>query len=404
MSKYLLTIVIPFLFLGHTTLSAAKINPEIKKTFDGEKGWWWYEEEVKDPKTDEINIVTYKVSPADKLRIERQEKTNKLLQMIVIEQKENKELNKKVLKRLNYAFPNTTPIYTKNSKTGEKCLTNSSAECFVMPVIAEGQHVPVLKDFLRNPSPKNSKKWLQFQAKYFNHVNKVSHGLRFAFLKDGSDAYPIMTDYVYGDNLFNATSENMRVGREEKIIKNLKNELAYLIFLGESKVYERTTGVYENLFTTNKRFLKDMNKIFVLPSEKVRRQMDQYIVKELYEKQGKKGIYTAWKEAKIVVRPDLYNKYNIRITPTVVAFYKKEKMEKGLTQIISIGGMDLNSMRIRTIDFLEYNGIVESKERAADKNWNQLDDDAINKSLQEIPKGKTPTDFDKIKKINDEDN
>lgn len=394
MKKYLFGLLIPFIFLN-----AGYKAPEVKKTFDGEKGWWWYEEEVKDPNTDEIKIVTYSLTPAEKLRIDSQEKTNNLLKMVVTEAKENKKLNTAILARLNYAFPNTTPKYSTHSKTGDKCLTNSSAECFIMPVIAEGQHVPVLKDFLRNPSPKNSKKWLQFQAKYFNHVNKVSQGLRFAYLKDGSEAYPIATDYTYGDNLFNAQSENMRVGREEKIISSMKEELAYLIFMGESKVFEKTTGVYDNLFSTNTRFLKDMKKMFILPSEKIKKEIDLYITDILYKKEGKTQVYNAWKAAKVIVRPDLYKKHNIRITPTVVAFYKNKKMKEGKFQIISVGGLDLNSIRIKTINFLEYNEIIHSGERAADKNWNQLDKDVINKSLQVIPKGKNPVDFDKIKKI-----
>ena len=395
MKKYLLGLLLPLVILN------ANIQNEstVKKTFDGEKGWWWYEEEVKDPKTDEIKIVTYSLTPAEKLKIDSQEKTNKLLKIIAIESKENKKLNQAILGRLNYAFPNHTPKYTKDSKTGKKCLTNSSAECFIMPVIAEGQHVPVLKDFLRNPSPKNSKKWLQFQAKYFNHVNKVSQGLRFAFLKDGSEAYPINTDYAYGDNLFNAQSENMRVGREEKILLGMKDEIAYLIFLGESKVFEKTTRVYENLASTNTRFLKNMNKAFILPSQKVADEIEVYLYDELYKKRGNKEPYQGWKAAKKMIRPDLFKKHKIRITPTVVAYYENEEMEEGLFQIISVGNLDLNSIRIKTISFLEYNGITESKERAADVNWNQLDDDALDKSFQKLPKGKVPTDFDKIKKV-----
>lgn len=395
MKKYLFWLLIPFVFIN-----AAYQAPQLKKTFDGEKGWWWYEEEIVDPKTEEIKIVTYKLSPAEKLRIDSQEKTNKLLKMMIEEQKENKKLNVLILERLNYAFPNTTPKYTKNSKTGKKCLTNSSAECFIMPVVTEGQHIPVLKDFLRNPSPNNSKKWLQFQAKYFNHVNKISQGLRFAYLKDGSDAYPIATDYTYGDNLWNASSSNMKLAREEKIISSMKDELAYLIFIGQSKTYERITGVYRNLATTNDRFLKDIKKIFILPSKKIKEEIDTYIEDILYKKQGKFEIYEAWKEAKKKIRPDLFKKHNIRITPTVIAFYKKETMKKGLSQIISVGNLDLYSIRVKTINFLEYNGIIESKERASDKNWNQNDINGfLNKKLMIIPEGKEPIDLNKIKKI-----
>jgi len=189
-----------FSALTISNVCAKEILPEqhVAKKVSTEKrydhGWWWYEEKYKDPLTKKEKIIKYKLSPAEKAKIDSQNKTNKLLKMLIVSQEENKKLQEKILNR--------------SKKTGEKCLTNSSSDCFVMPVIAEGQHVPVLKNFLRNPSPKNSKEWLKWQATYFNHINKVSNGLRFAFLKGGSDVYSTSTDYTYGDNLWFGKAED----------------------------------------------------------------------------------------------------------------------------------------------------------------------------------------------------
>lgn len=385
------------LLLSLTYLNAAlpEENSNIKKTFDGTNGWWWYEEEVKDPKTDKKETIKYTLTPAEKLKIESEEKTQKLLQQLIVIQTENKKLNEEIKDRLIYAFPRTTPKYTINKKTGEQCLTNSSKDCFVMPVIQEGQNVPALMSFLRNPSPENSKNWLQWQATYFNHVNKVSNGLRFAYLKDGEEAYPTMTDYTYGDDLFYSQSENMRANKENDIMKSMKDELAYLVFIGESKMMDKVTSVFDDITSLNRGTMKDFKKVLIFPSKEVLEEMNNYVVNYLHKDRKRQTEFDAWNEMKKVIRPDLYEKHKIRVTPTVIAYYKDKNMKKELYQTIKIGGADFNSLRDSTINFLQYNGIIEPKERSADRNWNVLETDNLNKELNEISKPKMPTDFNK---------
>jgi len=386
--------------LGSLSLNAADTQStepakKIETTKKYDNGWWWYEEKYQDPKTKKEKVIKYKISPAEKAKIDREDKTNKLLKMLIVEQKENKKLNEKILKRLNYAFPNTTPIYSTNSK-GEKCLTNSSSDCFVMPVVAEGQHVPVLKKFLRNPSPENSKEWLKWQAKYFNHVSKVSHGLRFAFLKGGSDVYNTPTSYTYGDNLFFSKSEAAQGGREAKIIASMKDQLAYLLFVGQNEVYEKVTKVYKYLANYNTTFLKDMNIVLVFPSEEAKTRIMRDVMKDL-KAQGYKQPQEFFKGIKKAVRPDLYKKYKIRVTPTMVLFYQDKAGKKKLWQTIAAGEVSPYRIRTATMNFLKYNDIIDPGEMGADKNWN-TPEKPIMKDLVNIPKPKKAVDFDKIEK------
>lgn len=355
-----------------------------------ENGWWWYEEKYQDPKTKKEEVIKYKISPQEKAKIDREENTNKLLKLLIVEQKENKNLNKKILKRLNYAFPNTTPIYSKDSK-GNKCLTNSSADCFIMPVVAEGQHVPVLKKFLRNPSPKNSTEWLKWQAKYFNHVSKVSHGLRFAFLNGGSDVYSTSTDYTYGDNMIFSQSEAAQGAREAKIIHSMKDKLAYLIFLGQNMTYEKVVNAYDKFRNYNKTFMKDMNFVIVFPSKEAERKILKEII-PAKKRQGYVNIFEFFDKAKKAVRPDLYKKYNIRITPSIVLFYENEKNKKKISQTLLSGKLSVKALRKATMNFLKYNDIIKPGEMGADKNWN-TPETPVNKSLTNIPKPKKAVDF-----------
>jgi len=381
-----------------STYLLASTGSQTKEKFDGTNGWWWYEEEVKNPQTNETEIISYKMTTAERKQLEATKKTNKLLKLLIKEQTETKKLTAIVADRMLYAYPDVAPKYTINKKTGKKCLTNSSMDCFVMPVIAEGQHFPALKEFIRNPTPENSKNWLQVQATYFNHVRKVSQGLRFAYLKDGSEAYPTNTTYSYGDNLFNAQSENVKGVREEKIIKSLKEDIVYLMFLGENQEFEKTNAIFTDIAATNTRYLKDMNKVLVFRSQEQIDNMDKFINDYYVDKMKTVYVKNGWDNIKKIVKPKLFNVQNIRITPTVVIYYKTKEMEKPIYQKISIGSITPNSVREATISFLEYNGIIDPKERAAEKNWSTHDKGHIMKSKFKISKPKKAIDFEKKQK------
>jgi len=43
-----------------------------------------------------------------------------------------------------------------------------------MPVTPEAQRIPVLKNFIQNPTIQTAAKYLQWQAKYFKQIYKIS--------------------------------------------------------------------------------------------------------------------------------------------------------------------------------------------------------------------------------------
>lgn len=371
-----------------TTFIFANITKtENKPKFD--KGWWWYQEEIKVPDENITKKITYKLSPADKAKLDATKSTNRLLKTLVVELYKNRKLNEAIKEKLDYAFPNTTPKYGVNNK-GEKCLANSSSDCFVMPVIAEGQRIPVLKNFLRNPSPENSKKWLKWQSTYFNHINKVSHGLRFAFLKGGSDVYQTATDYALGDNLFFSKSEDVRAVREAKVIASLKNKIAYLFFLGQNELYEKVTDSYKKIAGIKKTFIKEMPHVFVFPSKKALNKF-KTVLADL-KQQGYVDVVNFYEKQKVVVRADLYKTYNIRLTPSTVVFY--EDKGKKYSQIITSGEFSSSRLRKGTINFLTYHDIISPKEFGADKNWN-ITENPIDSNLTKLPKAKAYKILDK---------
>ncbi|BFU77290.1 hypothetical protein ALC152_05050 [Arcobacter sp. 15-2] len=349
-------------------LSASLVKKNTDLDYDVAKGWWWYEETYEDTKTKEIKKVKYKVSPEEKAKRDAKEESNRLLRKSI-------EVQKEIQSRLEYAFPNVTPLKTVNKKTGKECVTNSSMDCFVMPVIAEGQQIPVLKEFLREPSPSKSKEWLKWQATYFNHVQKVSHGLRFAYLKYGAEAYPTTTTYSLGDSLTLANSEKALAHRQAKIIHSMKDSIGLLVFVGKNALYEKTNKTAYQVHNWNKSFLKDIGKVFVFQSEAERKEFFKEIQK--YVQRGEKELYKFWKDAKVSVRPDLYEKYNVRMTPsTVMFYYPKNKDKTGINQLVLSGSLGSDDLRRQMMHFLTYNEIVDEGSMGADKNWASPSGDA----------------------------
>jgi len=371
------------LLLATSYLFSSPISEPTKK-FDGTGGWWFYEEEIKNPETQEVKVVSYKVSPAEKAKMDAQNRTNELLKELIKEQKETKKLTAIVAERMMYAYPNVAPKWTTNSKTGKKCLTNSSADCFVMPVITEAQNFPALEIFLRNPSPENSKNWLQVQAKYFNQINKVSNGLRFAYLKDGDEAYPVNTTYSYGDSLSDPDSKNMRIAKEEKMIIGMKENIAYLFFVGDNKKFESTMSILRNIDTLDSGYMRSMNKVLVFKKESDIKVLETRIQEYYIKVRGNKSIKKAWESLKKVIRPDLFKQNKIRITPTVVLYYNDKRVEKPIYQKIKVGSLSINSVRNATMRFLEYNGILKSSDRSAEKNWAVIEDNHSNNVVPNI--------------------
>ncbi len=372
------------------------------KTFSKfQKGWWWYEEVYKNKDNNKTKIVKYKISPQEKAKLDRQDKLDKLLKVLIYKTEENNKIQKKILDKLEYAFPNTTPKYMINPKTGKKCLTNSSAECFMMPVIAEGQHVPVLKRFLRNPSPHNSAEWLKWQATYFNQVRQVSNGLRFAYLKGGDKVYPIQTDYTYHDSVFFPITPYMRAGRVAQQILKIKDKLAYLIFIGQNKNQEVMSKFYTNLGQIETTFLKNMNIVFIFPSKKGEKWFKSYVLNNLKKKMYMGAYkYLTSNKVKYAIRPDLYKRYHIRVTPSIVLFYKKDHKSKPLWQTISVGDVYPDVMRTGTKEFLEYYDIIPQSAYTEDKNLNVVASPAapMIKELKSYDTPNAPKDWNKFKK------
>lgn len=117
--------------------------------FDPTKGWLWYDDPVKEKQQEE--------------------------------QQKNPE-PKTVMEEIK-------PPEQEQTKEEEKKEYNTSVDNFQFPLTEEAKRVPVLAEWLRNPTEENAKKWLAWQAKYFEHNEKIARSLRNAYLNSGDLVY-----------------------------------------------------------------------------------------------------------------------------------------------------------------------------------------------------------------------
>lgn len=126
-----------------------------------------------DAKEKEQNVVErgWRFGELDTNKNKKRKSPQQLLEELVKIQKESLEIQKTMLKKFdNYVDPKPKIITLKN---GKKCIENSTAECFKMPLTNVAKKLPVLKNMILKPSKKTLGEWYKWQAKYFNKIERT---------------------------------------------------------------------------------------------------------------------------------------------------------------------------------------------------------------------------------------
>jgi hypothetical protein len=251
----------------------------------------------------------------------------------------------------------------KNIKTGKKCKTNSSEDCFVFPLQADAQRVPVLGKWLRDPSPTNSKEWLKWESKYFNHLESVALGNRFAFLSEGSKAYKTSTTHVFTESAAMPEADKAKLANEQRFIKDNADKMALVFFLGKNKTLDMNTDSYIKMWKYDADYMKGITKKIVVPDEESKK----FILGRVKSSKIKEAI-DFYSDKNIIVSPETFDKYGVFLTPSVVGFYKDHDKKEAIWQTIHTGNVSRDMVRRAYLDFLIYNKIIHPKDFARDVN------------------------------------
>lgn len=313
---------------------------------DIEKGLHFYEEK-KDEQDEEAKIIQETFSKNS------ENETNKLLQEIVMVLKQQNNEIKELKKTIN---PNEPTMII--NKKGESCLSNSSVDCFDIPVIQEGRNVPVLYEFIKEPNENNAKSWLLYQAKLFNHYIRMGYALKFAAINGDENTYPVNALNLYGASKDNMTYDLYR-DRILQILYEKRKEIGTMIFLGKTKSIDEHWGK-KSLSTLGFKKGKFFNIAVVFDSQETKKEYDEY-----YKTIIDKELFDTYANMPKIVSAELFKKFNISITPTATAYYKTK--DKEISSVLEKGFITQSNLIHNYQHFLVYNNIVEQKEFHAAK-------------------------------------
>ena len=279
---------------------------------DPTTGWHWYEEPQKEAKKE--------VS------------------------KNNQEDNKTVMKQIK---PTESKEKTQNASKAEKQY-NTSVKNFKFPLTEEAKRIPVLANWLRNPTEENAVKWLAWQAKYFEHNGKISRSLRNAYLDHGDKVYRLegMPEQPVGSAIASR--------KEDEVYKKVFNSVADKV--GIFFFYKKGCKFCEAEIRPLTNFIKkyDFNVLGVVSSPK-------NVIKGL--------------PFKTKVSPGVFFKYEITSVPTIAAFYSK----KNDMQVIAKGYTPTSQIELNLRAFLLKHNLI-TKEKFINL-WRAEDTLVLNKVL-----------------------
>lgn len=378
----------------------SKLFNEVDQSYDIQKDWWWYDEEAPEEQEkdgekvkpeEKQEKIKYKVSPVENKQFQ-------LLQKMVQAQEAQLAELKKVTDILIYNFPRRAPKWTKNKKTGEKCLSNSSKDCYVPILIPEAQQVPAMAKFLKKPDMKNAKVYLGWQAAHFNHVTDVGYGLSFAYKQYGKEAYP--TDSLNSIQNPMGSLSKYRYGIEFATIKALSDQLKIYVFLGKTTWMEQQLGI-TRISKMNSNILSNVkNFSYVHYTEGSKNSFHSELLNYTSE------ILENYKKANIVVDKSLFTKFKIDLTPTVVVLYSDKKGNEIWQKITNqYATKDIVS---NIYNFLVYNKVIKPENTTEStlmklksysmQNGNKLDPEAAGIQIETDDIGEMLSDDQYIKK------
>jgi len=254
------------------------------------------------------------------------------------------EIQRKILAILQKTLDPQPKVITVN---GKKCIANSSADCFQMPITPAAQRVPALKKWMENPTLQNTVNYLQWQAKYFKEIFKRADSLPMAINQFGAQAYPLSTKSL---GYINAFGDNTREKVIDNIINGLNKDYKFIVFLGDNRDLD-TISIF-----TLKELIKKYKKLdfeIVFKNKKSKEYFNS-VIETLYSKKGQE----IFKKTKKIVSDSLFEKLHIYTTPSILIVNTKDKK----AQIIMSGKISNSNFARNVFNYLEYNGkIDESK-------------------------------------------
>lgn len=284
---------------------------------------------------------------------DQQKSTNELLIEMLNVQREQLQVQKNILATLQEEYNPKPKVVTIN---GKRCIANSNADCFVMPMLGkDAKAVPVLGQFVTNPTVETAKEWLRWQAKYFKTAFKGGESIQLALNKYGSEAYPLNYNR-YEMNTMGGYSDVLKSRNNMMILSSLAGRLEFYFFFGKNGDADTMA------FDTYAKFAKK------IPNLKYHLVFYSNNTKEYFNEMSKaiKDINELKIGASsISVSPTTFTSFNVYTTPTIGMYiHDIKKMET-----ILVGNVGVDDTIEKAISALEYDDVLKDGHSPGYKQW-----------------------------------
>ncbi len=324
--------------------SNAKTYNEIDNGYEDESGFAFYQ----DDKTDKQDTKKkHKNKKCDCNHI--METINKMLK----ESKKQTKIQQKILDLISNEIDPKPKIITVN---GKKCIENSSAECFKMPITSEAKKTPALKAWMENPSIENTVTYLRWQSKFLTEVFKRGDSFPMAIAEQGSKAYPLLVNDGGYIDLFGYSP--VKQAKNKLMIEQFK-KIPIFIFFGLNKDLDLVSIV--NLKELIKKY-KNLDITIVFENEHSKELFDSVISGVYGTKKSKELFYGS----KIMIDSSLSKELNVYTTPAILV------NDNDKPHIIYTGALKVSAFERAAYRYLEFNDKIDHEKLY---NYNMWDKD-----------------------------
>lgn len=251
-----------------------------------------------------------------------------ILLNILAEQRKQTAIQSEILEilKITHDLPRKVVI------NGKECISNSSSDCFVMPIIGDAARLPVMRKWLENPTVENALEYYKWQSKYLNHTFNVGYSLEFAAK---NTTYPFASTPTY----LSTGSDQANVQRRSyalDVFKKHATNMEVAILLGKNFGYdvEYTYDVMKNYNTFKELGIRTR---FIFENEKT-----LALFNDFHQKSLNPELNNMWKnipKADKVISPNTFKdtKFEAHLTPMYVLRYNDIGKKQSFTQVIGIG-------------------------------------------------------------------
>lgn len=281
-----------------------------------------------------------------------------LLEEILKVEKKQLTTQERILKILQDQFD---PQPKKIVVNGKECIENSSAECFNMPLLhPDAKKVPVLKEYVSNPTVENAKKYLQWHAKFLQNAFRGGEAINMAMNKYGASAFPMNYDKFDYDTP-GAYSSVLKKKNNKRILNSLNKRIEFYFFLGKNA--DADAYALDNYAKFMKE-VPDMKYHLVFYTKGAKDVFGALASRLSNVKKFEKGAITS------TINKKLFTEHNVYATPMI----NMKNMKSGQMRPILVGRNSANGIIENAMDVLVFDKVIKSDHSPGYKKWDRVGD------------------------------